>query len=85
MQEYTHQLELRGRYRLVAVTHAPVYAPGDVIGHAVIVDDGDRLTDLMSLAEARRFLEDLVREEGIEPGLENENNLRRKASQRRRR
>lgn len=85
MQEYFHQIELRGRYRLVAVTHEPVYAPGDVVGHAVITDDGDRLTDLMSLAEARRYLEVLEREEGIEPGLENENNLRKKVSQRRRR
>ncbi|WP_313203992.1 hypothetical protein ACI703_08090 [Isoptericola jiangsuensis] len=85
MQEYTHQLELRGRYRLVAVTHAPVYAPGDVIGHTVIADDGERLADLMSLAEARRYLEVLEREEGIEPGLENETNLRKRASQRRRR
>ncbi|MEN5002405.1 hypothetical protein [Stenotrophomonas indicatrix] len=85
MQEYTHQLELRGRFLLVAVTHEPVYAPGDVVGHAVIVDGGERLTDLMSLADARRYLEELVREEGVEPGLENEVNLRRKASQRRRR
>jgi hypothetical protein len=85
MQEYTHQLELRGRFRLVAVTREPVYAPGDVVGHAVIVDDGERLTDLMSLADARRYLEELVREEGVEPGLENEVNLRKKASQRRHR
>lgn len=85
MQEYTHQLELRGRYRLVAVTHAPVYAPGDVIGHAVIADDGERLSDLMSLAEARHYLEGLLREEGIEPGLEDENHVRKKASRWRRR
>jgi len=62
-----------------------VYAPGDVIGHTVIADDGERLADLMSLAEARRYLEVLEREEGIEPGLENETNLRKWASQRRRR
>ena len=80
MQEYTHQLELRGRFRLVAVTHEPVYAPGDVVGHAVVADDGDRLTDLISLAEARQRLLQLVREEGEEPGLENENHLRKKAS-----
>ena len=75
MQEFRHVLETRGRYQLVAV-----YAPGDVVGHAVVADDGDRLTDLISLAEARQRLLQLVREEGEEPGLENENHLRKKAS-----
>ena len=82
MQEFRHVLETRGRYQLVAVSYAPVYAPGDVVGHAVVADDGDRLTDLMSLAEARQRLQALVREE---PGLENENHLRKKASRWRRR
>lgn len=67
------------------MSYAPVYAPGDVVGHAVVADDGDRLTDLMSLAEARQRLQALVREEGEEPGLENENHLRKKASRWRRR
>jgi len=78
-------LETRGRYQLVAVSYEPVYAPGDVVGHAVVADDGDRLTDLVSLAEARQLLLQRVREEGEEPGLENENNLRKKASRWRRR
>ena len=51
-----------------------------MVGHAVVADDGDRLTDLISLAEARQRLLQLVREEGEEPGLENENHLRKKAS-----
>lgn len=80
MQEFRHVLETRGRYQLLAVSHEPVYAPGDVVGHAVVADDGDRLTDLISLAEARQRLLQLVREEGEEPGLENENHLRKKAS-----
>lgn len=85
MQEFRHVLETRGRYQLVAVSYEPVYAPGDVVGHAVVADDGDRLTDLVSLAEARQLLLQRVREEGEEPGLENENNLRKKASRWRRR
>ena len=79
MQEFRHVLETRGRYQLVAVSHEPVYAPGDVVWR-VVADDGDRLTDLISLAEARQRLLQLVREEGEEPGLENENHLRKKAS-----
>ena len=78
MQEFRHVLETRGRYQLVAVSHEPVYAPGDVVGHAVVADDGDRLTDLVSLAEARQLLLQRVREEGEEPGLENENHLRKR-------
>ncbi len=85
MQEFRHVLETRGPYQLVAVSYEPVYAPGDVVGHAVVADDGDRLTDLVSLAEARQLLLQRVREEGEEPGLENENNLRKKASRWRRR
>jgi len=85
MQEFRHVLETRGRYQLVAVSHEPVYAPGDVVGHAVVADDGDRLTGLVSLAEARQLLLQRVREEGEEPGLENENHLRKKASRWRRR
>ncbi len=36
------------------------------------------LTDLVSLAEARQLLLQRVREEGEEPGLENENHLRKR-------
>lgn len=64
MLEYQHVILTKGQYNLVALTHSEVYAPGEVVGYAVVTASGARLTEDLSLDDARTWLESFGAESG---------------------
>lgn len=63
MVEYQHAQLIRGRYQLVALTHSPEYSPADVFGYAVATSEGARLTEDLSLEQARSRLQALLEQD----------------------
>ncbi|MCC7634837.1 hypothetical protein [Stenotrophomonas rhizophila] len=53
MVQYPHAVQVSGKYQLVALTYSPVYSPGDVFGYAVFTSEGARVTEVLSLEQAR--------------------------------
>lgn len=53
MVHYPHAVQAKGRYQLVALTYSPVYSPGDVFGYAVFTSEGAKVTEVLSLEDAR--------------------------------
>lgn len=65
MTEYSHQLLVRERYQIVALSQEPGFEPGGVTGFAVLSPAGDRLRYELTLEGARLWVDKLIEEEAL--------------------
>ncbi len=66
MPEFCHQLLVRDRYQIVALSQQPGFEPGvEVTGYAVLSPAGDRLRYELTLDGARLWVDKLIEEEAL--------------------
>ncbi|MEO6520028.1 MAG: hypothetical protein ABIO17_13735 [Pseudoxanthomonas sp.] len=65
MPEFCHQLLIRDRYQIVALSQQPGFEPGEVTGFAVLSPAGDRLRYELTLEGARLWVDKLIEEETL--------------------
>ncbi len=66
MTEYTHQVFIKGNYKIVAVTQDEQYDPGEITSYAVLTLAGARLRQDMSLEDARIWMDLRIEQENLQ-------------------
>jgi glutaredoxin-related protein len=71
VKEYSYPILSKGRYQVVALTSNEEYDPDDVDAYAVVTTSGARIRQVLTLDDARSWMEQLAEAEGIgQPALQ---------------
>jgi hypothetical protein len=65
MDDFEHPILSQGRYRLLALARHPHATADDITGYAVATLAGDRLRVEATLAQARAWLDEQLRQDAL--------------------